>query len=254
VLGGVAAVAGVGWTFGVTGVLSLVLVGWAWRTPAERPETPQRLGVLATALRDRRVLVAFWFVVLPALLFGTQSVLAPLRLSALGFGSVAIGAVFLATAAVEGANNILVGRAADRHGPLRPILFGLAGSTLVAALLPWPGRALVLAGLVVCGGLAFGTFFTPAMTLLTTLSEERGVDHGYTFALINLAWAPGQTIGAAGGGALAHATRDAVPYLSLSAICALTLAAIWRSRGSTRSTTQSAPASSNSSSRTTGDV
>ena len=50
------------------------------------------------------------------------------------------------------------------------------------------------------------------MTLLTHLSEEVGLDYGYTFALISLAWAPGQTIGAAGGGALAHATSDAVPY------------------------------------------
>ena len=39
------------------------------------------------------------------------------------------------------------------------------------------------------------------MTLLTNLSEERGLDHGYTFALVNLAWAPGQALGAAGGGA-----------------------------------------------------
>ena len=81
-----------------------------------------------------------------------------------------------------------------------------------------------------CGGLAFGTFFTPGMTLLTNLAEERGLDHGYTFALVNLAWAPGQAIGAAGGGALAHATRDAVPYLALAGICALTLGALRWSR------------------------
>ena len=49
------------------------------------------------------------------------------------------------------------------------------------------------------------------MTLLTKLAEARGLDYGYAFALINLAWAPGQTLGAAGGGALAHATSNAVP-------------------------------------------
>ena len=42
--------------------------------------------------------------------------------------------------------------------------------------------------------------------MLTNRSEERGLDYGYTFALINLAWAPGQTLGAAGGGA--RRTRD----------------------------------------------
>ena len=54
------------------------------------------------------------------------------------------------------------------------------------------------------------------MTLLTQLSEARGLDYGYTFALISLAWAPGQALGAAGGGALAHATSNTVPYLVLA--------------------------------------
>ena len=182
--------------------------------PSARPDA-SRLGVLGHALRDRRILGGFWFVVLPALLFGTLSVLGPLRLSDLGLGSVAIGAVFLCSAAVEAANNIYVGRVSDRSGPVRPLVFGLIASAVVAALLPWPDRALWLAVLVVCGGFAFGMFFTPGMTLLTQLSEARGLDYGYTFALMSLAWAPGQALGAAGGGALAHATTNAVPYLVL---------------------------------------
>jgi hypothetical protein len=68
------------------------------------------------------------------------------------------------------------------------------------------------------------------MTLLSNLADERGLHFGYASALINIAWAPGQTIGAAGGGALAHATRDAVPYLVLAGICTLTLFALLRSR------------------------
>lgn len=232
VLGGVASVAGTGWTFGFVGVGSLALVAWALGVPAERPGERQRLAVLLQALRDPRMLGGFWFVVLPALLFGTLSVLAPLRLSELGLGSVAIGAVFLCSAAVEAANNVYVGRVSDRSGPVRPLLFGLVGSAAVAAALPWPGRALLLAPLVVCGGLAFGTFFTPGMTLLTHLSEARGLDYGYAFALMSLAWAPGQALGAAGGGALAHATTNTVPYLVLTVICCVTLARLWPSRAS----------------------
>src|SRR5205823_13659168 len=133
------------------------------------------------------------------------------------------------------------------HGTSGALLFGLAGSALVAALLPWPGDPFVLAVLVVCGGLAFGTFYTPGMTLLSHLSEERGVDQGYTFALVSLVWAPGQTLGAAGGGALAHATTDAVPYLALAAVCALTLTWLWPSRHSTGWTPPSANRSSGSS-------
>jgi predicted MFS family arabinose efflux permease len=155
---------------------------------------------------------------------------------------------------LEAGNNVVVGRASDRSGPIVPIMFGLVASAVIAALLPWPRAALVLALLVACAGLAFGTFFTPGMTLLANISEHRGIQAGYTSALVNLAWAPGQTLGAVGGAALAHATRDAVPYLVLAAICALTLAGIWPSRRSTDWTTQSAPESSVSSSRTTAVV
>src|SRR5207237_8269997 len=80
VLGGIASVAGTAWTFGVVAVASLGLAGWAAATPAARPETPQPLSMLGQALRDRRVLLPAWFVVLPALLFGPPGLLAPLRL------------------------------------------------------------------------------------------------------------------------------------------------------------------------------
>jgi predicted MFS family arabinose efflux permease len=203
------------------------------------------------AFADGGVRLGFWFVVLPALLFGTLAVLAPLRLSHLGLGPVAIGGAFLAAAAAETVVNLFVGRAADRHGPLRPLLFGLAGSMLVAALLPWPARGALLALLVVAAGTAFGSFFTPGMTMLSHAGERLGLDDGYTFALVNLAWAPGQTAGSAGGGALAHATADAVPYLALAGICALTLGAVWGRRGSTGSTTSSATRSRASLSGTT---
>jgi MFS family permease len=240
VLGGVASVAGTGWTFGVVALASLGLVAWAAVTPAERPQTPQPPILLVRAFGDPRIRTGSWLVLLPALLFGALSVLAPLRLSHLGYGSVAIGAVFLCSAAVEGANNVLVGRASDKHGRMLPLVLGLAGSAIVAALLPWPAQAFVLALLVVCAGLAFGTFFTPAMALLADLSEERGLDYGYTFALVSLAWAPGQTLGAAGGGALAHATDDAVVYLLLAAVCTLTLTRLWPTRHAAAWSTSSA--------------
>jgi MFS family permease len=249
VIGSVASVAGIGWTFGAVAVASLGLVVWAATTPAgTRPADPQGPGPLLRAFRDPQVLGAFWFVVLPALLFGVLTVLAPLRFAVLGFGTVAIGAVFLCSAALEAVNNVFVGHISDRYGPLVPITAGLGASTAVAALLPWPHERFLLAVLVVCGGLAFGTFFTPGMTLLTNLAEARELQLGWASALINLAWAPGQALGAAGGGALAHATSDPVAYLALAGICAVTL---WRLHASTSSTTPSAPGSSASSSRTT---
>jgi MFS family permease len=219
VLGGIASLEGTGWTFAVIGVASLALVAFAATTSAERPEEPQPLASLFGAFRDSRLLACFWLVALPGLLFGNLSVLVPLRLSKLGFGGAAIGAVFLCSAALEAGNNVLIGRATDRRGTAAPILIGLAGSAVFAAVLPWPSSAVFLAVVVVLASLAFGAFFTPALTLLTHASEARGLDYAYAFALVNLAWAPGETIGAAGGGALAHATADAVPYILLSAIC-----------------------------------
>ena len=251
VLGGVASLAGTRWTFGFVGVASLGLVAFAAATAASAPEEPQPLRVLLTSLVDRRVLAGVWFVLLPALLFGTLGVLAPLRLSHLGFGAVAIGPVFLCSAAFESVMNVLVGRASDRYGTGRLILGGLVASAVVALLLPWPTHAALLAPLVVLAGLSFGSLFTPGMTLLTHLSEGRGLDYGYTFALVNLAWAPGQTLGAAGGGALANATADAVSYLVVAGVCALTLAAAWRRRTSTAWTTPSERGSSASSAPTT---
>ena len=236
VLGGTASVLGIGWTFGTVGVASFGLVIWAALMPSERPEEPQGIAFLGRAFTDRRVLAGCWYVVLPSLMFGAVSVLGPLRLSSLGFGALAIGATFLVSAALEGVNNIFIGRIADRHGPMPPIRAGLAVAIVFGAVLPWAHERFALAALIVCAELTFGTLFTPAMTLLTHVSEEVGLDYGYTFALISLAWAPGQAIGAAGGGALAHATSDAVPYLGLAVACLVTFAVLWSRRSAVTST------------------
>jgi predicted MFS family arabinose efflux permease len=228
VLGGIASVAGTSWTFGVVAAASMGVAVWAALTPATKPDQPEGIGTLVRALGDRRIRLAFWFVVLPALYFGTLSVLAPLRLAELGFGAVAIGAVWLVTAGLETANNVWIGRLSDRASPLVPIRGALVASIAVAALLPWPDRRFELAGLVVCAGLAFGSFYTPGMTLLTHAAEARGLDYGYAFALMNLAWAPGQAGGSALGGAIAEATSDAVPYLALAALALLTLVGLRR--------------------------
>lgn len=225
-LGGIASLAGTRVTFSVVAAASLAVVVWALLTPAARPEEPEGIGALVRALGDRRIQLGIWLVVLPALLFGTLSVLAPLRLAQLGFGAVAIGALWLGTAAVESVNNIWIGRVADSSGPLVPIRGALLGSILVGALLPWPDHGFELAALVVCAGLAFGSFYTPGMTLLTHAAEARRLDYGYAFALINVAWAPGQAGGAALGGAIAEATSDTVPYLALAGLAALTLAGL----------------------------
>ena len=64
------------------------------------------------------------------------------------------------------------------------------------------------------------------MSILSDAAEEQELDYGYGMALINLAWAPGAAAGSALGGAAARATSDAVVYLTLSALCVVTLATL----------------------------
>jgi MFS family permease len=187
VLGGVASRTGTAWAFGVVAVASLAVAAWAAATPAAKPDAPDGLGTLWRALRDRRIMLGVWFVLLPATFFGALSVLAPLRLNRLGLGAVGIAAVWLIAAGLESVNNIALGRITDRLGSLPLIRVALVGSFVSAVLLPWPHNRFVLAGLVVVAAIAFGTFYTPGMTLLTHAAEARGLDYGYAFALINLA-------------------------------------------------------------------
>ena len=232
VLGGIASVVGQGIAFGAAALLSVVLAVWAYRTPAPPSVQPQPLTALWEALRSRRILLGVWFVVLPALFFGTLSTLAPLRLDELGFSALAIGALWLGTAALEATANPLVGRITDRVGRLGPMTVLAFVSAIAAAGLPWPERAAALAVIVVFASMTFGSFWTPAMALLSDEAEARGLGYAYAFALINVAWAPGQALGAVGGGALAQLTSDTLPYLLLAGASLITFGVLWRSRSS----------------------
>ena len=102
-------------------------------------------------------------------------------------------------------------------------MIGVAGGGLIMAALPWPESALGLSVLIVFAGPLIGMLYTPAMAMLSDGAEAAGVAQGFAFALVNLAWATGQTAGAAGSARLADAAGDRVPYLVLVGVCALTL-------------------------------
>ena len=166
VLGGAASVVGTGWAFGAVAVASIGLAVWAAATPAAAPGEQQPLGALFHALRDRGVAVGAWLVLLPGLLFSTVAVLAPLRLDDLGFGALAIGAVYLTATALEAVAAPVMGRISDRVGRLAPLRASLVASAAVAATIAWIGNAWLLAAFVVLGAVAFGSFWAPAMALL----------------------------------------------------------------------------------------
>src|SRR5206468_4054553 len=139
----------------------------------------------------------------------------------------------------------LVGAVSDRRGRVWPLRLGAIAAATCFALFPlldahWATFAV---GIVVCS-FALGAFWAPSMSLTSDEAEALGLDYAFGFAIINLAWAPSQVVGSAGGGRLADTTSDATVYLVLATLFLLTFAALWqaRSRGWTRSAAvQSSP-------------
>ncbi len=223
VLGAAASVVGVRAAFAAVAGLEAVLVVVALRFEPPRREA-QPLGAVFVALRDGVFLRGLWLMNIPALLFGTLNVLAPLALGDRGFDGVAIGGLWVGAAAVESGINPWLGRVADRLGPALPSRLALAGSILVClglAATEWPW---LLVPLVVAAAIAFGAFYAPALTMLSHSAEHVGLAQGVGFGVMNAAWAMGNAVGPAAGGGLAELTSDAVPYLAGAAICTLSLA------------------------------
>ena len=178
------------------------------------------------------IALGMWLVALPALASGAINVLAPLQLSALGASAVGIGATFLVAAAVEAVMSPLVGRVSDRRGRLYPLRIGLGSAAIALAFFTVPQTALLLAVVILLETVALGTFWAPAMAMLSDAADAQGMSQGYAMALINLAWASGQIVGAGGGGALAKAAGDAFPFALSAALCAATLGLIVVGTGS----------------------
>ncbi len=193
--------------------------------PAPSPQPPQPgPRRLLEALRRPGIALGMWLVTLPALASGIINVLAPLRLSALGASAAGIGATFLIAAGAEALVSPAVGRVSDRRGRMFPLRIGLAGAAFVLLWFTISETVVVVAGVVVLASVALGSFWAPAMAMLSDAAESRGIGLGYAMALINLAWATGQVVGAGGGGALAKATGDGVPFAISAVLCATTLA------------------------------
>ena len=226
VLGGVASVIGPGPAFAAVAAAGIALGAWAWATPAPRPaEEPQPLSALRGAARVREVVSGFWLVSVAAFLLGTISVVAPLRLDELGWGALGISAAFLISAGIEAALSPVFGRWSDRHGRLAPVRIGLVAAIALSLVIPWVDLPWPYLVLVTCAGVAYGVNWVPGTALLSDGAEKAGLDQGLGFALLNVAWAPANVVGAALSGALAQAAGDAAAYLLAAAVCLATLAA-----------------------------
>jgi MFS family permease len=228
VLGAAAHALGQGPVFGAVAAAGVGMMVWASRLEGAPIGGATSFRMLLASLADRRVAAGMWLTTLPSVLYGTVTVLGPLRLDDLGAGTAAIAAVFLGSAGLEALAAPVVGRISDRRGRLLPSVIGVAGGGVAMLLLPWPSSAWVLAALIVLAGPLIGILYTPAMAMLSDGAESFGVAQGFAFALVNLAWASGQAVGDAGSARLADAVGDHVPYLILAGACALTLAVLVR--------------------------
>jgi MFS family permease len=200
------------------------------RVPFERG-APQPLRALARALRDEPHLrIGLWLGTMTALIFGLVSVLAPLRLGDLGWGSVGVGATYLVAATLQAIGSPLLGRWSDRVGRLLPARAALVSSTLIlVALSVAPSRWLV-AALVVGSALSNTVLWVTGVAALTDGSDAGALEHGLAFTLMNLTWAPGHIAGAGLGGALAGVAGDTAPYLCAAGLCVVTYAVLRRRR------------------------
>ncbi len=223
VVGVVAGQVGTGPAFAAAAVAGVILIVVAFFMPGPAPPEPQGLRAALPALGNPRAAGGLWLTLLAGLAFGVVDVLAPLRLAALGAGTVLIGATFLLSAAVESALSPLAGRLSDRRGALLPLSLSLVAAVLVSVLAPVLAPVGVLVAVLIVGMPAYGTLFTPSSALLSDAALGLGLNQGLAFGLANLAWATGQTVGAAASGVLAQATSDLVPFALLAAVCLGTL-------------------------------
>jgi MFS family permease len=231
VVGAVANEVGTGPAFSAASVAAVLLMAFAFTIPSPRPQAPQPLRAALPALRDRRVATGIWLTGLAGIAFGTLDVLVPLRLSRLGASGTVIAATFLCAALVESGLSPLVGRLSDRLGTTRPLAVSLTFGVACAVAIPLTGSAGWLIFLMLTLQPFYGTLFTPASALVASGAEELGLNQGIAFALSNLTWAVGQSVAASGGGALAQATSDAVPYSLLAIACLATLLTLRRFPG-----------------------
>jgi MFS family permease len=229
VVGAGAALLGRDVVFTALAGVAVVLAVWTLRLDPIPPEVPS-VSAMKRALRNNYFAAGLGLMALASLLWGVLSTLAPLRLSAAGWGAAAIGVTWIVNAGFETVVSPVAGREIDRRGILLPVEVALIAGAAVSVGLAFSPRPLAYVPLVVAAGGAYGVLFTPAFALIAEGAERSGLAQGMAFGLMNAAWATGALIGPAVGGAVADAFGDVVPFLIAAGLCVTSLAAVRRAR------------------------
>jgi predicted MFS family arabinose efflux permease len=230
-LGTLAVTVGTEVVFASLGVVSLGLVLWTLQHPEPPPAEATTQTPARELVRNRKVLLGFWMILLEALTLGAAQTLIPLRLSRFGASEVAIGATFLLMSLISAFVATPIGRLVDRRGPRLPLCFGLVTTAIMLAALPLAQSAFGLAALTVLAlGGPLTAYTIPSMSVITDTSERMGVAAAFATMQLNLAWALGETFGAPAAATISQATSDTVALLLLSLLMILTLPAVLRAR------------------------
>jgi MFS family permease len=223
-LGTVAVATSTSVVFACVGGVSLALTGLTLGHP-EPPRAALGAGApLRVLVRDPKIALGSWVILLEACTIGAAGTLLPLRLSRFGASGVAIGVTFVCASLLSLVLNPSVGRLVDRRGIALPLGGGLTAGAILLALLPLPRSPLLLAALTVLAlGGPLTAFAMPAISIMTDAIEHIGAALAFGSMLVNLAWATGETIGAPVAASLSRATSDAVPLAALAALMLATL-------------------------------
>ena len=230
VVGAAAGLVGRDVVFTALAALAIVFAAWTLRLDESVPLDAPSLAAVRRALRDNLFLGGLVLMALPSFLFGVLSTLAPLHLSAAGWGTTAIAAVWVVGACVETVISPVAGRVLDRRGVLFPVQLALTAAVPVTIGLAFGPRPLAYVPLIVLAGGAYGALFTPAFALIAEGAERTGLAQGMAFGLMNAAWALGALIGPVAGGAVAEVSGDVFPYLVSAAFCGSALVAVRRAQ------------------------
>jgi predicted MFS family arabinose efflux permease len=200
----------------------------AWRAPAGVTIASEHsyLRSLGSVVRHRLVLAAILLSALDPISLGAIDLLVPRHLHGHGVPTWHIGAALMVGAALGAATGPLVGRRADRIGPLRVGMVAAVVLVLLpAALILGLSDPLSLVVLVAVAP-AFTILSTAMYPLSTTGADARGVSHGVVNGVISVTWATAFAVGSLGSGVLADRHGDTAAYAVVTAVCALLLAAL----------------------------
>ena len=222
-VGALASATGRAVLFCALAVLASLLLAPVARLADVSESSEQPVAEAVRELRRPALVGAMWLMLLPAIVSGVFNVLGPLQLHHLGAGAGVIGVVFLVGAGLEAVISPVAGRLSDRRGRTLPLRGGLIGVGIGMACFTLASGTPALALILILSSVPLGVFWAPVMALVSDVAETHEIDQAHAAALMNLAWAAGQLVGSAGGGAAAKSLGNQAPTLAVSGLCLLTL-------------------------------